>query len=108
MVNDYLEHQGVKGMRWGHRKDRSYSKDSQEVRDIRSTKKMKAMSNDELQKVNKRMQLEATNRQLRTQNVNQGRKLVDKFGTMATTAVMSAVIGYGINSTMKAVKNRNR
>ena len=108
MANDYLEHYGVKGMRWGHRKNGSYSKDSQEVRDIKKTKKMKAMSNDELQKVNKRMQLEATNRQLRSQNVNQGRKLVGKFGTMATTAVMSAVISYGINSTMKAVKNRNR
>lgn len=108
MANDYLEHYGVKGMRWGHRKDGSYSKDSQEVRDIRSTKKMKAMSNNELQKVNQRMQLEATNRQLRSQNVSQGRKLVGKFGTMATTAVMSAVIGYGIKTTAKAIKNRNK
>lgn len=52
---DELRHWGVKGMRWGVRKQAS--KDSEEVRSIRK-KRIKEMSNDELKKANNRLNLE--------------------------------------------------
>lgn len=57
---DYLEHYGVKGMKWGIRKDRksrSRSAESAEVQRLRG-KKAFELSDDDLRKVSSRIELE--------------------------------------------------
>lgn len=76
VLDDVLAHHGVKGMRWGVRKGSSSSSstssessDHQEAEAIRTklrTTGVKSLANHELQKLNTRMQLEQTQRDLRS------------------------------------------
>lgn len=87
-IDDFLEHWGVRGMKWGRRKSTSStssksstteheSADSKTAKSLKS-KKVKSMSNDDLQKLTKRMQLEQQYKQLSAQqkasNESKGRK----------------------------------
>ena len=57
--DDELYHYGVLGMRWGHRKAKyRNSKDYNRAHGLRKRKNYKQMSNNELQTVNKRLELE--------------------------------------------------
>lgn len=94
---NYLVHHGVKGMKWGvHRVKRSassinrrrtsrYSKDYNETRSLRR-KSSKQLSNEELKKLNKRMELEQNYNRLSTSSVNRGmavaRKIVSTAGVV--------------------------
>lgn len=99
--NDYLAHHGIKGQRWGVRryqnKDgsytsagkirrRSYSSDYEETRDLRK-KSAKELSNEELKKLNKRMNLETEYNRLNPRGIYKGQ-------TVAKTIIgFSATIG---------------
>lgn len=84
-----LTHHGIKGMKWGIRRSkaklarankkadrRDWSEDARTASEIR-TKSVKQMSNAELEKLNKRIQLEQTYAQLNQKQKSAGRKFVE-------------------------------
>lgn len=93
-TENHLAHYGVLGMKWGVRKDnkagsrrRSGSKDYQTTKKLRS-KGRTALSNSELQKVNKRLQLERTYDDL-TSSMNFVKKAVAVGGTVASAYALT-------------------
>ena len=88
-MEDYICHHGVKGMKWGIRKDRYKSstisnklkQKSNSVKSVikKSTKKktnIKKLSNEDLQRRVKRLELEKRYRDLKKDEISEGRKLV--------------------------------
>ena len=93
-VDDFLQHHGILGMRWGVRRPigpdglirRSGSEDFQISRSLKK-KGAKQLSDAELQKVTKRLQLEQSLHELNTKSVKRGQDWV-KVGTgLAATAI---------------------
>ena len=84
-----LYHFGVKGMKWGVRKDRkrsisskrsrSDSKDYTESRDLLK-KSSNKLSNAELRKINERLNLEQQYSNLTTSQKKKGNRFIDKVG----------------------------
>lgn len=86
VVGNVIEHHGIKGMKWGQRKGSSSStttshpgasSDHQEAESIRTKLKtggVSSLANNELQKLNTRMQLEANHRNLSGQQPNKFEK----------------------------------
>ena len=76
-----LYHFGVKGMKWGVRKDRkrSDSKDYTESRDLLK-KSPNKLSNAELRKINERLNLEQQYSNLTTSQKQKGNRFIDKVG----------------------------
>lgn len=70
-----LYHFGVKGMKWGVRRKRKPSSDYKESRKIKK-KHVSEMSNEELKKLNKRMDLEQNYHRLNPSAVQRGMKFV--------------------------------
>lgn len=105
-VDDFLQHFGVKGMHWGVRRSRGGytgkasaakarlartkqdpSSDHTEVKTLRK-KSLPALSNSELEKLNKRLQLEKTYKEL-TQSksrIDKGQKAANRILNIANTA----------------------
>lgn len=80
-----LYHHGVKGMKWGIRKDRKSSgsrkRSRHESEDYKESRKIKKkhvieMSNEELRKLNKRMDLEQNYHRLNPSAIQRGMKFV--------------------------------
>ena len=98
-MSDYILHFGVKGMNWGIRryqnKDGSLtpegrkrygrSEDSEKVRELRK-KPVSAMSNQELETVIRRMNLERQYRDLKSTEINSGKKKAKEVLDYANTA----------------------
>ena len=98
-MSDYISHFGVKGMKWGIRryqnKDGSLtpegrkrygrSEDSEKVRELRK-KPVSAMSNQELETVIRRMNLERQYRDLKSSEINSGKKKAKEVLDYANTA----------------------
>ena len=94
---DYMYHHGVKGMKWGVRKSRvkssgskkrgksTYSKDYTETAALRK-KSYKQLSNEELKKLNKRMNLESEYKRLNPSKVSKGRNMVKGIVAAGGTA----------------------
>lgn len=108
--DDFLAHYGVKGMKWGVRKDRvkkgrkakrQASDQHIESRRIKQ-KKLSEMSNDEIATLNRRLQLERQYLQLNPNLYRQGRShlsdaltlvdTVDKVSRLPDSALGKAVI----------------
>ena len=105
---DYLEHYGVPGMRWGVRRGSSgrptaykkpkknvvYSQDAAKVRRINErakTKGIKTLSNVEIEKALKRMDLEKRYvSQVKGTSPIQRLKMINEAGVTMTTAYNSA------------------
>ena len=104
-MNNELYHHGVPGMKWGVRRaekrqarlERRHSRMSEDARQTSEIKrkKVKEMSNQELQALNKRQELENKHRQL---NPNIMKKAVV---SVAATAVMTSSVLTLINNTEK-------
>lgn len=83
---DVLQHHGVKGMKWGIRRNRTQSsgtsrrKSKQSDDHVRAKelkkKKLSQLSNAELKELNNRMNLESQYRNLKRQNVSAGQRFV--------------------------------
>lgn len=97
MEQNYLVHHGVKGMRWGIRKNRGksgqkrdktkdWSDDAKEAHNI-GKKKPSQMSNVELRKVNERTRLEQEYSRLNPSKISKGIAAVTAMAAIATTAV---------------------
>ena len=98
-MSDYISHFGVKGMKWGirryqnrdgsltpeGRKRYGRSEDSEKVRELRK-KPVSAMSNQELETVIRRMNLERQYRDLKTSEINSGKKKAKEVLDYANTA----------------------
>ena len=95
---DYeLYHFGVKGMKWGVRKDRKrgrdkWSEDAKSAYDIKK-KGMKQMSNAELKKLNERTRLENEYKNLNPNALKKGLKFAG-----ATVATMGTILALHNNS----------
>ena len=96
MEDEYLEHFGTKGMRWGHRKAKTTrSSESSRLRSIQK-KKVSHMTNAELQEANTRLNLEANYRQLSSRDVSSGKTWLKNVGMItAATVGASLAIRYG-------------
>ena len=98
-MSEYISHFGVKGMKWGIRryqnKDGSLtpegrkrygrSEDSEKIRELRK-KPVSAMSNQELETVIRRMNLERQYRDLKSSEINSGKKKAKEVLDYANTA----------------------
>lgn len=108
MENNYLQHYGVLGMKWGIRRSKTqldraagrrakrqsiWSDDARTVSDLKA-KGRNQMSNAELKKVNERLRLEQEYSRLNPNAVQAGWKYV---GT--TVAVMGTILALNNNST---------
>lgn len=94
---DYLEHFGVKGMKWGKTSSKSSksskgskgseSKDSSDFKKVEKTRKKKPseMSNEELKVLNERMNLEQNYARLNPNKFVKGRNIVG--GIIATVGM---------------------
>ncbi len=100
-MENELYHYGVKGMKWGVRKDRSssrknktkgWSKDAKRANSIKK-KSVKQMSNAELKELNKRMELESNYHRLNPNKVKTGLAYVGM-----TAGAMGTVISLYNNS----------
>lgn len=109
MVNSkpYLMHWGVKGMRWGIRKSRSTSTDHATASSLKK-KHISEMSNDDLAKITKRMQLERSYKDLRAKDVNAGVQLAGKIigGAVTSVGTIAATVAlkYAITKAIKKYK----
>ena len=91
MDNNELKHYGVLGMRWGVRKRRRGSGDSDDSVKARTAlrKNINEMSNKELQDANQRMRLEQEHKDL-VRKVTVGRKSVDAMKAFTSTVASLA------------------
>lgn len=79
--SEELAHYGTKGMRWGVRKDKKGRTQSQDYKQSRSLlrKRVSELSNEDLKKLNSRLQLERTLSSLDPTVSASGKRAVGKF-----------------------------
>lgn len=86
-TTNFLQHHGILGMKWGHRKASSVSEESHDsARAHAAHTKLKkegisSLSNDELKSLTQRMQLEKQYKDLDSRTVTKGEKMTQEFLT---------------------------
>lgn len=89
-ADDFLEHFGVPGMKWGRRKSGPSSQDAARASKIASRAKTKGinnLSNDDLKKLNTRTQLEKQYKDLNPGSLAVGKKRVGAIIGIGGTAI---------------------
>ena len=101
-MNNELYHYGILGMKWGVRRSKSGSSSSinkpkkskrtidESYKQAHSKKKLKYMSDRDLQNINRRLNLEKNYNDL-TRTKSRGKKAVDAF--VSTAGTVAAVMG---------------
>lgn len=94
-VDVFLEHYGIKGMKWGIRRswqERSASrarrkKDADDFKKVKKLRKKKVsqLTNDELKFITNRLNLEQNFERLNPGRIDRGKKHVDKFVALGAT-----------------------
>ena len=114
--SDRIEHSGVRGMKWGHRRARSTQTRSTQTRSttgrtkFRGNSKIKGMSNGELKNRVARLNMEQKYKKLKSSATQTGKKVVLGILIGSATAVASIHaqrgLEAGLNSIDKIIKNR--
>jgi hypothetical protein len=102
-MNDTLEHIGILGMHWGHRKSRNTANTSSEDHSISrsiKTKKLHEMNNKEIQTYLNRVNLERQYKEVNPNKVTRAKKSVNNvLGSMsqivAAAGTLTAVAALG-------------
>ena len=97
-----MKHYGTKGMKWGVRKKRSASASSKATSKLRK-KKAFELSDDQIKKVNGRLNLEKQYKQLNASTTDKGKSLANKVVGGAAVTVLTAAVAAGFTSAGKAV-----
>lgn len=100
-IEEALQHYGVKGMRWGIRKDRR-SADAKSVASLRK-KKASQLSNAELQAVAKRIRLEQDYERLNPSLASRGKSALGKILRDAATEVAKETLKTGLQKAVKDI-----
>ena len=102
-VLDEIKHYGVKGMQWGVRKDGKpgstrgpASRDHKVAAKLRR-KGLHELSNEDLRKVNQRLQLEKTYKSLSKRELNFGEKIVMEVVKDVGKSTLGKVARWGID-----------
>jgi len=107
MINLVLKHYGVKGMKWGVQRKRGsggqVSKDHTESRKLLKKSKM-TLSNEEIKKVNKRLNLEKDLARMDPTAKGAGQRAVSKFLGQYGNAVVAAAAGAAAGATISLIK----
>ena len=111
MNNNELYHYGVPGMRWGVRKStKRMSSDAAEASRLKK-KKVSEMSNDEIQKLNRRSELEQQHKRLNPSKIAKGLLIAGAIATalgtinkLYKTGQESAKLGKEISTKYKNTK----
>ena len=107
---DYMYHHGVKGMKWGVRKQVAKAKErkaakeasySEEYKRFKTLKKKgyKNLSNQELKELNERMRLESEYKRLNPSKIKKGQKVVN--ATLAVAGTAASIYGLRNNPVVK-------
>lgn len=100
-MNNELMHYGILGMKWGRRKaSHQTSDDYSSVKKLRK-KHYSEMSNDELQKVNERLQLEANYKKLTAKKKKEKK---ESYGKKVIKRIEDRMINTTVDNTFKAAK----
>lgn len=82
----FVEHHGVKGMKWGQHKIRGPAHpDFVDTKHLRN-RRTKELSNAEIQKINSRIEMESKYRKLNPNTADRGHAYVKKLLAFTTTA----------------------
>ena len=123
VMNEYIEHHGVKGMKWGQRKSRSAGsgggpkakpKRSSDAKKVAELKKRKPsqLSNKQLKSINERMNLEQNFRRMNPSTLSKGKAAVAGLvataglGVAAYNIVKSPAGQAAINAGKKAIESQ--
>jgi len=127
-TDDFLEHFGILGMHWGRRKSKngssgivssikghisahkakqesSRSEDENTKRQLQK-KKIHQMSNAELEKLNRRLQLEKSYKDLTKADVSPGRKFVTDLLVGAAKQSLSTALNKGASAAVELAISR--
>lgn len=109
-LNNFLKHYGIKGMRWGIRRRRSRSKivrsksdDYSSSRTLIKGKKMSELTNEELKKINERLELEIKFAALDPSVKSRGQRAVGKYLNQFGTVVVSKLVNHAANIAVSQV-----
>lgn len=109
-MNDNLQHYGVLGMHWGRRKGSSsggakktrHPASEDHLEKVRlKKKKLHTMSNSELEKLNKRLQLEKQYKELNKSTLSSGKKILGGLLLTAAKQSASSYIASGLSTGIK-------
>ena len=113
METYYLKHHGVKGMKWGVRKDRKRFKRSRSERDAdkevrrkmkRDAENRRLLSDEELDRKISRIKKEKELKRLTDEEVSPGKTIAKGIliagGTAAATTIVAGTIKYGVKVAM--------
>lgn len=104
-VKEFIEHHGVKGMRWGVSRSRKQGSTSRGTDRTVFAKSPKNISSAELEKRIKRMETEKRYNELNKRDIGKGETLAAEIltnsgRTVATTIVTGAVL-FGVKTALK-------
>lgn len=100
----FLEHHGIKGMKWGHRKARSVQRDRGRTAFARSPG---SLSEAELKRRISRMEMEKKYNDLNRKDVSPGQKLASEIlGNVGKSVVTATLTGAGLFLVKQAVEKK--
>ena len=117
---DFIEHYGVPGMKWGQRKDRRSvttskhaSSEDHTISRALKAKKNRELSTSELKRLNERLQLESTRSKLDPGKIERGKKATKEILAVGTTiasiyALTQTPLGKKVTAAVKTALEKSK